>query len=172
MNFTGWKSTTFVTSYLSSLGPAPSPFPPSPIEREREREGTDKEITATKITFVLLLVTWFSSIFEVFDGYRCMKKLIKWWLFVTQTKILQPLVHILNFLALIFFLRLTTDKRFSKKRNKLPWKYCPTVAFVLPSATGLGVRFPIWLNGVPFWALLALPLLLAVFPAEVLLYSG
>lgn len=44
-----------------------------------------------------------------------------------------------------------------------------TVTFILPSPTGLGVGFPVRLNSVFLGALVTLPLLLAVFPAEVLL---
>nr|GMD38373.1 hypothetical protein CR513_16880 [Ipomoea batatas] len=46
------------------------------------------------------------------------------------------------------------------------------VTSILPSATSLGMGFPIRLHGVAFRALVAFPLLLAVFPAEVLLYSA
>lgn len=44
-----------------------------------------------------------------------------------------------------------------------------TIASVFPSATDLGVGFPIGLNCVFLGTLLAFPLLLAVFPAEVFL---
>jgi len=53
----------------------------------------------------------------------------------------------------------------------LPWEKSSTVTSVLPSATGLGVSFPIWLNCIPLWALDTFPLLLTMFSAKMLLDS-
>jgi hypothetical protein len=51
-----------------------------------------------------------------------------------------------------------------------PREQSPTVAFVLPSATNLGMGFPIRLYRVLLRTLIAFPLLLAVFPTEMFLY--
>ena len=51
----------------------------------------------------------------------------------------------------------------------IPWEEGSTVTSVLPSATGFGVSFPIWLNCILLGALVTFPLLLTVLSAEVLL---
>lgn len=53
-----------------------------------------------------------------------------------------------------------------------PRKKSTAVTSILSGATGLGVRLPVRLNRVPLGALLALPLLLSVLPAKVLLDPG
>ena len=51
----------------------------------------------------------------------------------------------------------------------IPGEECAAVTAILASSAGLGVSFPIRLHRVALGALLALPLLLAVLPAEMLL---
>ena len=54
----------------------------------------------------------------------------------------------------------------------IPGEESSTVTFILSSPTNLAVSLPIRLDSVLLGALLALPLLLAVLPAEVLLDAG
>lgn len=55
-----------------------------------------------------------------------------------------------------------------KSRHK-PREDISTVAAIFSSATSLGMRLPVRLHGVPFRTLVALPLLLAMLAAEMLL---
>lgn len=59
-----------------------------------------------------------------------------------------------------------SDETISSRKHSL------AVTFVLFCTTNLGMGLPIGLHCVIFRALFALPLLLAVFPAKVLLYSS
>ena len=57
----------------------------------------------------------------------------------------------------------------SKKKKKLG-EQSPTIAFALPSATNLGMGFPIGLYSVLLQTLITFPLLLTMFSTEMLLY--
>ena len=62
-----------------------------------------------------------------------------------------------------------TSKAKAKAKQK-PREQSPTIAFVLPSATNLGMGFPIRPYRVLLRALIAFPLLHAMFHTEMLLY--
>ena len=56
------------------------------------------------------------------------------------------------------------------KAKQKPREQSPTIAFVLPSATNLGMGFPIGLYSVLLQTLITFPLLLTMFSTEMLLY--
>ena len=62
-----------------------------------------------------------------------------------------------------------TSKGKAKAKQK-PGEESPTIAFVLPSATNLGMGFPIGLYSVLLQTLITFPLLLTMFSTEMLLY--